>query len=178
MPAPILLNTRAEIVIRKQMGEGTMEIARDLSLDPNTVIKYWKDFSKEGQEAFQSLVTAIKERRISEWVALSAMARWRAGEALPDLDIRNTTDLRNAIWAAGVSEDKTALLENRLPGQGQPPSLAVFLGTQNNYSGNDVPQLSETEIRNHAMQGLARQKLERERQLASESLDREDEPQE
>ena len=93
------------------------------------------------------------------------------------MEVKNAGDVQRIVTSAGIMSDKGLGHEGRLPGQGQPPSLAVFLGTQNNYSGNDVPQLSETEIRNHAMQQLARERLERERQLASENLDREDEPQ-
>ena len=105
-----------------------METAERLSLDPDTITKYFHGRGKDlpDEDAFRRLVGHAKERRTGEWVLIGAGIRSAIGRDLPNIEASDPRGLKDLVTAAAIAEDKLALIENRLPGQ-QPLSLQLLV---------------------------------------------------
>jgi hypothetical protein len=104
------------------------------------------------EEAFSTLVAHAKKRRIDQLVAVGQLAREKVVEGLENVTVETAPDYKHMITAAAISEDKLALLENRLPGQA-PLALALLvngdIGIDNrtvNISEKELEQLAEARL--------------------------------
>jgi hypothetical protein len=164
MPAPLPLHKRAELKARGELGEGVRQTARETGLSIPTVIKYFKDGSRDGEEGFRALVDHAKQSRVQEWIAIAALARRKVLQALPSIEIKNTMDLKNVVIVAAIATDKALLLEGKMPPQ-VPPALALYVNQLNVNSPRQI-NINDGETRN-LLPGRERQeRLEAERQRA------------